>query len=193
MRHPRRHAPSGRVYRAGRPFPRPDEEFDGPDEPAEPRTIVDLVDVDDPAFGHILRAALDLEEYGFDIADMDIARRAVAAGQRRHANSPEVHQREQEEVKERRKANPFEIAAGEVVYYMRIGNRVKIGWSTNLPSRLCDINPEELMVTEPGNRILERVRHDQFAELRSHGEWFRLEDRLSAHIEELRRAEARAS
>lgn len=68
---------------------------------------------------------------------------------------------------------------------------MKIGTTVNLRLRLSAIYPEELMVTEPGNRILEKVRHEQFRELRSHGEWFRLDHRLVAHIDELRQIAAR--
>lgn len=75
---------------------------------------------------------------------------------------------------------------GEVVYYMRVGNRVKIGTSANLDLRLKTINPEELMATEPGGTGHERHRHAQFQALRTHGEWFRLEGALAEHIEKLR-------
>lgn len=77
---------------------------------------------------------------------------------------------------------------GEVIYYMRIGNRVKIGWSTNLPGRLATINPEELMAVEPGGRAVECHRHAEFSYLRTHGEWFRLASPLVEHIASLRTA-----
>lgn len=69
-----------------------------------------------------------------------------------------------------------------VIYYARIGSSVKIGWSTRLDDRMKAINPEELMATEPGGRALERQRHDEFKDLRTHGEWFRLGPRLVDHI-----------
>lgn len=72
-----------------------------------------------------------------------------------------------------------------VVYYARIGNRVKIGTTTDLSARMRDINPEELMVAEYGGLGRERERHQRFAELRTHGEWFRLEGELVEHIEKL--------
>jgi hypothetical protein len=75
-----------------------------------------------------------------------------------------------------------------MVYYMRIGNRVKIGWSTNVEKRRAAINPEEVMAVERGGYALEQQRHDEFASLRTHGEWFRLEEPLTSHIEALRAA-----
>lgn len=95
-----------------------------------------------------------------------------------------------DEARRRRATDPFAIAPGECVYYMRIGNRVKVGWTTNLRARVAAIYPEEVMVTEPGNRLLERARHEQFRDLHTHGEWFRLEGPLIAHIAELREIEA---
>ncbi len=76
--------------------------------------------------------------------------------------------------------------AGNVVYYMRIGNRVKIGTSGNLVGRLEAINPEQLMAVERGDYRVEGERHRQFARLRVHGEWFRLEGELVDHIEAVR-------
>lgn len=84
------------------------------------------------------------------------------------------------------------IRAEDIVYYMRIGNRVKIGTTTNLKLRMKVINPEELMATEPGGYQHERSRQVQFRALRTHGEWFKLEGPLAEHIAKLQ-AESRPS
>lgn len=73
-----------------------------------------------------------------------------------------------------------------VVYYMRMGNRIKIGTTGNLVQRMSAINPEELMAVEAGNAQVERRRHNQFRALRSHGEWFRQEEPLIEHIKKIR-------
>jgi T5orf172 domain len=80
-----------------------------------------------------------------------------------------------------------------VVYYMRLGDRVKIGVTINLASRMADIRPEELMAAEPGDRSIEQARHRQFAHLRTSGEWFRLEAPLTDFIEALREVEAESA
>jgi hypothetical protein len=72
-----------------------------------------------------------------------------------------------------------------VVYYMRIGNRVKIGTTSDIKRRLSEINPEELLATEAGGLDIEKQRHQQFASLWSHGEWFSYGDTLKAHIQGL--------
>jgi hypothetical protein len=65
---------------------------------------------------------------------------------------------------------------------MRMDRLVKIGTSSNLGQRLTAINPQGVMAVEWGSYSLEKQRHDEFADLRSHGEWFHLGDRLADHI-----------
>lgn len=138
------------------------------------------IDPTDPAFGHIVRALGDLAAlYGFDPHDETIIAGAIRFGRSRHAAESERWQAAM-------KAMP--IAEGSVVYYMRIGNRCKIGYSTNLGGRLETINPEELLAIEPGGPAQESARHAQFRDLHTHGEWFRYEGALVEHVEHLQAA-----
>jgi len=73
-----------------------------------------------------------------------------------------------------------------VVYYMLLGNRVKIGTTTNMAKRKQSIGAEAVLAFEPGDAALERERHDQFADLRTHAEWFRYESPLVEWIEQVR-------
>lgn len=73
-----------------------------------------------------------------------------------------------------------------VVYYARLGNRMKIGWTSNLPRRMTVIQPEELLATEPGGPDEEAVRHVQFADLHVVGEWFKYQGALVEHVSLLR-------
>lgn len=75
-----------------------------------------------------------------------------------------------------------------VVYYLRIGNHIKIGYSANLASRMGGYPPDtEVLAVEPGGRDLERLRHRQFAhQLRMGLEWFAPSLDLLLHIESLR-------
>lgn len=72
-----------------------------------------------------------------------------------------------------------------IVYYLRFGNLVKIGTTTNLPQRMQAIPHDELLATEPGNARLEHSRHSQFKNLRHKGEWFRYEEPLTTFIAKL--------
>ena len=70
----------------------------------------------------------------------------------------------------------------DVVYYIRYADRVKIGTSSRPRQRLAALWHEELLAFEPGDRVVERRRHAQFASLREGGEWFRADPVLLAHV-----------
>lgn len=75
--------------------------------------------------------------------------------------------------------------AGALVYYLRIGDRIKIGFTTNLRQRLMDLrlDPPAVLATEPGGRDVEARRHHEFAAERyGRREDFAASDRLLAHI-----------
>jgi hypothetical protein len=75
----------------------------------------------------------------------------------------------------------------EHVYYVRVADRVKIGFSRNVYDRVASIPCDELLAVEPGGRPLEQMRHKQFAALRIYRnrEWFRHEGELRSHVEML--------
>ena len=75
----------------------------------------------------------------------------------------------------------------DVVYYLRYGDRVKIGTSGNPRRRVAAIWHEDLLAFERGDRRVEHRRHEQFADERfERTEWFRLSERLLAHIDVVR-------
>ncbi|MGH3094582.1 MAG: hypothetical protein ACRDMV_01110 [Streptosporangiales bacterium] len=69
-----------------------------------------------------------------------------------------------------------------IVYYLRFGDRVKIGTTTNRKVRFESIPHDELLATEAGGREVEQKRHRQFKGLYVLGEWFRYEQPLRDHI-----------
>ena len=71
-----------------------------------------------------------------------------------------------------------------VVYYARIGDYIKIGYTTRLRNRLATLRVDELLAVEPGGADLESERHQQFARERIdlRRENFRPSERLAAHI-----------
>lgn len=73
----------------------------------------------------------------------------------------------------------------DIVYYIRFADRVKIGTSNKPRQRLSALWHDELLAFERGNRTLERVRHEQFADLREGGEWFTAAPRLLEHAARL--------
>lgn len=76
-----------------------------------------------------------------------------------------------------------------VVYYLRLGDHVKIGTTVDLRKRMMVYPPRTLLLaTEPGNRVTENIRHAEFAHLRVPGprrEWFRDAPELQSLVRHL--------
>lgn len=76
---------------------------------------------------------------------------------------------------------------GSSVYFAEAGNRIKIGWSKRVASRVATLQtgnsaPVRLLGTTPGGRALERRLHQEFAHARIAGEWFLPTPELRARI-----------
>lgn len=73
------------------------------------------------------------------------------------------------------------------VYYLRIGDRVKIGYTNDVDRRLASYPPNmEVLLLRRGTRNLERAEHLRFAEhLRDGREWFDANDAVLSTIEEI--------
>ncbi len=74
------------------------------------------------------------------------------------------------------------------VYYLLIGDLIKIGFASNVRKRLRSYPPNaELLAVEPGDRALEKRRHQQFDEHLQRGrEWFADVDEIRAWISDVR-------
>lgn len=89
------------------------------------------------------------------------------------------------------KSGPSTAAVPErlaCVYYIRFGERVKIGTTTDLISRMRTIPHDEILAIEPGGHALEHMRHLEFAAWRDKGEWFDPAPEIRAHVESIRLA-----
>ncbi|MGV8885319.1 MAG: GIY-YIG nuclease family protein [Microbacteriaceae bacterium] len=75
----------------------------------------------------------------------------------------------------------------DVVYYLRVRDRIKIGTSGNPRGRFGQIWHDELLAFERGGRVIEQRRHKQFAGFRlGRTEYFEPHPALNAHIAHLR-------
>ena len=73
-----------------------------------------------------------------------------------------------------------------VVYYIRFGDRIKIGTSSNVRQRLQNLPHDEVLAFERGGIQVEAARHAQFAAHRiGRSEWFEINDPLLGHIASL--------
>lgn len=152
-----------------------------------PAPLAALVDPDDPAMAFIVAGVVRAAFDGFDLHDSTELAAVVNAARRRYERSGTTpfdrvaRIAEAHEVRAAREAR-------SVIYYARLGNRVKIGTTTDLKLRMQQIRPEELLATEPGGRAVERERHGQFNALRTSGEWFMYSGPLVQFVETLRAA-----
>ena len=89
-----------------------------------------------------------------------------------------------------RTVQPLVLDTRRIVYYIRIGEHVKIGTTTNLRERMVALRADgrDLLATEPGRYDVETLRHRQFADERiGRRENFAMSDRLMEHIRSLQR------
>jgi hypothetical protein len=100
-----------------------------------------------------------------------------------HANAAMQRQREAED---RKKLAEIRGQQPGWIYYVRVGDRVKIGYSVDVKNRMRAYPPESrLLAVHPGTRQLETEMHRRFAGSRAAGrEWFRETPDLVEHITE---------
>lgn len=157
----------------------------------------ELIDLTDPDVEYVIDAIRLMNVAGCDVQDPEVLKLAIKAGHARAASVNDDTSLEFQARQEWRMQQDADIArrmqkheATARVYYARLGNRLKIGYTHNVRKRMAQLMPEELMATERGGEAVEAERHRQFGHLRTHGEWFRYEDELVDHVEELRRGAA---
>lgn len=100
------------------------------------------------------------------------------------AFGPEMVERRAARERERRRL----LDEQSLVYYVRLGDHIKIGTTCNLKERLISLrcDPGDVLATEPGDRTLELARHKEFASERiGRRENFNPSRRLIAHIANL--------
>ena len=74
----------------------------------------------------------------------------------------------------------------DVVYYLRLDTRVKIGTTFTPRQRFAALPHDEVLAFERGGREVERRRHAEFADDRlGTSEWFALSPTLRAHTDAL--------
>jgi hypothetical protein len=148
-----------------------------------------LVDTTDPDFWIIVDSIRLMRIAGLDMTDPDLLRLGVEAGKHRAAFVVDDREALSSVRKRRQRGRGRRLGGhveGSTVYYMRLGNRCKIGWTKNLARRIEQVQPEELLATEPGGHKHEIMRHVQFDDYHVVGEWFRYEGFLVEHVASLR-------
>ncbi|GHG15093.1 hypothetical protein GCM10017667_55730 [Streptomyces filamentosus] len=143
---------------------------------------MDKVDPNDPDRTDIL-----LMVHRFELAGVEIDERAVeiAAKYMRWERARRAEQSAAQTAElERQRAMPDTRECW--VYFIRIGQLVKIGMTTNLARRFTSLRPNEVLAIQPGGLDDETALHSQFASMRAGGEYFHPGPALQDHIRKLR-------
>lgn len=78
------------------------------------------------------------------------------------------------------------VDAHGLVYFARVGELIKIGWTSNLQRRMSSLGADAVFHTQPGTKHDERALHAMFNHLLVKGkEWFRSDPELLNFISEL--------
>lgn len=108
-------------------------------------------------------------------------------------------QRRLDVIDKQEEINAARREAGSRVYFLRCGGFIKIGFTTNLSSRIDTITKSggvrmpdglpywtaEVVTATPGDMQDEKALHKRFAHLRHTGEWFIEAPELTEYIERL--------
>lgn len=91
--------------------------------------------------------------------------------------------------KENFERRPYRFRPKGNIYFIRAGDKIKIGYSTRPLGRLKALQTShpgklELIGTRPGSREFETELHDRFIALHVRGEWFEAKQPLLRYIEE---------
>ncbi|RRQ81548.1 GIY-YIG nuclease family protein [Streptomyces griseofuscus] len=135
--------------------------------------LISLVDTEDPAFQRVADVLQDMASADVELTE-DVVGIAVKMGRHKHA-----------EEQAKRRNTPARMS---IVYYIRRGDLIKIGTTTNPASRLRSLMPDVILAFEPGDVELETIRHQQFRASRvaRKSEYFHQTEGLAAHIAAIR-------
>jgi hypothetical protein len=115
---------------------------------------------------------------------------ASAASLAKRTPVPQIRDKATHRVVTRSRIAPLDLtgAHGPRVYFMRNGDRIKIGYTTNLRERLAALclRSDSVLLLLQGGRDLEGTLHRYFSEHRMPGtEWFLYSERIHEYIENM--------
>jgi hypothetical protein len=150
------------------------------------QALLRLIDTTDPAWPSVIAVLREMADADVEI-DEAVVKIAAKLGAHRH-------QRAMLDASQSRRNQPAYVQitlmvadSSSVVYYVRRGDVVKIGTTTEPATRFRALMPDKILAVEPGGEDLEKARHRQFGHLRRRGEYFRVAPELLEHARQLRR------
>jgi hypothetical protein len=140
--------------------------------------VLDLIDTTDPSWPDVAALLREFTEAGICLDEASVAIAVKLGKQRWMAESPEGRGGEVQVT--------LACMSDSIVYYIRRGDLIKIGTTTDPYGRFRDLLPDEILAFEPGERPQEKQRHFRFRHLQAGGEYFRDDPELRDHIERVR-------
>lgn len=118
------------------------------------------------------------EDIGIPLCDAHL-RKAWAAFEVRIETDPSL-------MPDRRTPRPKDVTSVDahgMVYFARVGELIKIGWSTDVEHRMYALGADALLHAQPGTKHDEKALHAMFNHLLVKGrEWFRPDPELLNYI-----------
>ncbi|MET9728432.1 GIY-YIG nuclease family protein [Streptomyces zaomyceticus] len=137
------------------------------------------------------RTDILLMVHRFELAGVEIDERAIEIATKfvrweRTRKAEESAKRDAKWKAEKAQRQAEAEARGCWVYFIRAGQLIKIGMTTNLAGRFSSLRPNEVLAVQRGGLDEEAALHRQFAALRVRGEYFHPGPALQQHIRHLR-------
>ena len=83
------------------------------------------------------------------------------------------------------RARPGAADRPGIIYFAQFGDLVKIGYTTDLTTRMAKLRPDRLLALRPGSMRDERALHARFGPHWSHGEYFHRHPDIDAYVTSL--------
>jgi hypothetical protein len=145
------------------------------------KAVLAHLDMDAPEWPSVAAVLSEMRSAGIELTE-EIACAARKIGAQRWAD------RQRNDTRDSAAKLGTACGPGSIVYYIRRGELIKIGTTTDPVTRFATLLPDEVLAAEPGGQPEEYLRHRQFRHLRRHGEYFEMADELMAHVLAVREA-----
>lgn len=132
------------------------------------------------------------ENHAFDIwVEVGFRRMDISKAGAAHMRNQDIQKARTELIREKMGVEQYMAErrqAPGTIYYVLIADQIKIGFTTDLETRMKGYPPmAKVLATHPGTRETERQMHDKFAAHLAGGrEWFAAHDEIHEHIEQVR-------
>jgi hypothetical protein len=148
------------------------------------QALLQLNDTTDPAWPSVAAVLREMADAGVEI-DEAVAKIAAKVGAHRHRLAM-VNPRDTRSGRPAYHQMTLTGTSDSLVYYIRRGDLIKIGTTTEPAIRFRALLPDEILAFEPGGDELETARHLQFGHLWHRGEYFRIAPELLEHARQIR-------